>query len=226
MKENKKIKNNSNTRRGFLQGLGQIFVGSAFIGTIANLFTASETKANASPPSFRASTDPLIGSISMVGFNWAPRNWAICNGSSIAISGNESLFSLIGTNFGGDGRTYFNLPDLQGRVPLGYGSGVGLTPRSVGVKGGYESIALSNSNLPQHNHSLYVNSAGGNTDSPSGTYLAANAEGIKQFSNTAGATANSAAIGDAGSSAAHENMMPFQVVNYVIAMFGTYPSRN
>ena len=174
----------------------------------------------------------------MFGGNFAPRGWARCQGQLLSIANNQALFSILGTTYGGDGRTTFGLPDLRGRVPMSDGGGPGLSNHSIGQKGGTETNTLTVAQTPSHNHtaSLNVNSSGGNNDNPSGNYLASNSEGIKHYSDSpdspppgdpaATANAGSINVGNSGGSQPHTNMQPFLAVNFVIALEGTFPSRN
>lgn len=172
--------------------------------------------------------DPFIGEIKMVGFNFAPQGWAFCAGSLMPIAQNTALFSLLGTQFGGDGRTTFALPDLQGRVPIAMGQGPGLSPHVMGEEGGSESVNLLQTQIPQHSHLLGASSAAGNTRSPGNAVLAKEAAGqTAVYTNAAPDTSLSpASIGPAGGSQPHENMPPYLVINFVIALFGIYPARS
>lgn len=116
--------------------------------------------------------EELMGTIKMFAGNFAPRGYALCNGQMLAISQNQALFSILGTTYGGDGRTTFALPDLRGRVPLGPGQGPGLSNRQPGEKAGNETSTLSVANLPAHNHTLSANSGAGNTNSPQNAFPA------------------------------------------------------
>ena len=118
-----KIKNSSTSRRGFLGGISKWVAGTTALGLLANVFTAKELKGNGPGDTIATAADQLIGGMSMVGFNFAPRNWAFCNGQLLAISQNAALFSLLGTTYGGDGRNSFGLPDLRGRVAIHPGLG-------------------------------------------------------------------------------------------------------
>jgi len=217
-----KIENNSSSRRGFLGGISKWLAGTAVLGLLANVFTAKELKGNG-PPVMTAA-DPFIGGMSMIGFNFAPRSWAFCDGQLLAISSNSALFSLLGTNYGGDGRTTFGLPDLRGRVAIHPGNGPGLTNRSWGQRSGTENETLSSTQIPSHSHTVAVNSGVGNSDSPTRNYLAANSEGINHYSNSSDEV--SADIGNTGGGSSHNNMPPFLGIYHVIALFGIYPSRS
>ncbi len=220
------IKNNSKSRRGFLLDLPKWIGGTALLAGAANIFTSKEIKAAGNSNSPLAGIDPFIGSIDMVGFNFPPRGWAQCDGQLLAIAQNTALFSLLGTMYGGDGRVTFALPDLRGRMPIHQGQGPGLSDHVIGERSGEENHTLIANEMPVHNHSLAVNTSGGNIDNPTGNYMASNSEGIKQYSNTAGSNANGASIVNAGGSQPHNNMPPYLCVNFVIALIGIFPSRN
>ncbi|RNC82913.1 MAG: phage tail protein [Phycisphaera sp.] len=174
--------------------------------------------------------DPFIGEITMFGGHFAPRGWAFCDGQLLSISENSALFSLLGTTYGGDGRTTFGLPDLRGRVAIHAGQGPGLTDRRQGSKGGVESVTLTTTQLPHHNHTLnFVNSLA-KESSPAGHAPAIpSGEGPMLFGSLGGAETgefHEATIGFTGGSQAHENMPPYGTVRYIIALQGVYPSRN
>ena len=137
-------------RRSFLRKLAGVVAGTAALGGFTNLF-AKKTYSGTELSAF-ASPEPYLGSISMVGFNYAPRGWALCFGQLIAISQNTALYSLLGSRFGGDDRTVFRIPDLRGRVPMGFGDGPGLTPRVLGQMPGTEIHTLTMQQMPVHDH--------------------------------------------------------------------------
>jgi len=172
--------------------------------------------------------DPFIGTITLFGFNFAPRGWAKCEGQLLSIAQNQALFSLLGTTYGGDGRTTFALPDLRGRTPLGSGQGPGLEQYEQGTTGGAETVTLQQNQMPAHSHSLNANSAAGNTASPTNAIFASTGAVDREYH--AGGVANTAMsgqiIGPSGGSQAHENRQPYLVLNYCIALEGIYPSRN
>lgn len=174
-------------------------------------------------------SEPFVGEIRMFAGNFAPRGWAFCDGQLLAVSQNDALFSLLGTIYGGDGRTTFGLPDLRGRIPLHAGSGPGLSPRRLGAKSGSETETLTVNQLPSHTHDMPVSNAAVATQkNPSGRTLATLPPGGALYegpSETMDATLNSAAIGNTGGSRSHTNLMPFICINYIIALFGIYPSR-
>ena len=174
-------------------------------------------------------TDPFIGEIQAFGFSFAPRGWAKCDGQLLQISSNTALFSLLGTTYGGDGRTTFGLPDLRGRAPIHQGQGPGLTNRKIGQKSGAETVTLNTQQMPNHTH---VATLKGTTttppqldDTPTNRVLAKGNSYADGNSNTdMGATSITNA--NTGGGQAHANMQPFLVINYCIALQGVFPSRN
>ena len=170
-------------------------------------------------------SEPFLGQITAFGFNYAPRNWAQCNGQLLAISQYQALFSLLGTTYGGDGRTTFGLPDLQGRAALHMGAGPGLTPRTIGEKSGAETNTLNVNQLPSHTHTFAPpsSSTSGDTDVATANYPAQAEE--DNYHNTSDATMGSGTTGSTGSSQSVNNMQPYQVVNFCIALQGIFPSR-
>jgi microcystin-dependent protein len=169
----------------------------------------------------------FIGQIIMFGGNFAPRNWALCDGQLLAISQNQALFSILGTTYGGDGRTTFGLPDLRGRVAMHAGSGPGLTPRPLGQKSGSETNTLNVNQLPQHTHGLAipVSDEDPTSDEPNGQVLAA---GQMYTPNPASGQFYGSGLntGPTGASNSVNNIQPYTVVNYIICLQGIYPSRN
>lgn len=176
-----------------------------------------------------------IGEIRMFGGNFAPRSWALCEGQLLAISSNSALFSILGTTFGGDGRTTFGLPDMRGRAALGAGNGPGLSDYRLGAKLGVENVTLNITQIPSHNHSaggtLKAVVAPANSNNPNAKNFGLAAAGVNLYiagaNNMAMAANNvSVTLGNTGGNQSHTNMMPFQVVNYIIALQGVYPSRS
>lgn len=164
--------------------------------------------------------EPYIGQIILVGWNWAPNGWALCNGQLLSIQANSALFSLLGTSYGGDGISTFALPDLRGRVPVNQGQGPGLTPRTLGQVGGLEAVSLLAPNLPAHTHAAMVSSQGAGR--AGGTFLAASGitnGGPNDF------VLSPTTVGATGNNVPHDNMQPYLVMNYIIALQGIYPSR-
>ena len=223
MDKNLTIKNNSKSRRGFLLDFTKWMSGTALLATAANIFTSG--KINADTESVNG-TDVFLGEIISFGCNFAPRGYTFCNGQLLPIAQNTALFSLLGTTYGGDGRTTLGIPDLQGRVAIHAGRGPGLPEYRLGAKGGAPEVTLTNNQMPTHSHTLKISNTVGNTDNPSGTFIAANAEGLKHYSDTGPNTANSDSIGDSGGGNAHNNMMPYLCIYQCIALVGTYPSRS
>jgi microcystin-dependent protein len=170
--------------------------------------------------------EPFYAEVRIWALNFAPRGWAFCNGQILPISQNTALFSIVGTTFGGDGRTTFGLPNLQGRAAMHPGNGPGLTPRRWGEKAGAETHTLSQAELPAHNHQMKCQSGNANTQNPSGAYLATELGPATPYSN-GGTNAQMAAsaLGSTGGNQAHNNMQPFLALNFCIALTGIYPSR-
>ena len=169
--------------------------------------------------------EPFTGEIMLFGGNFAPRGWALCDGQLVNVSSNEALFSLLGTTYGGDGRTTFGLPDLRGRAPLHQGSGPGLTPRTLGSRGGSVEETLSQNQMPSHTHGLKASTDGATANTPANDKVLADTNAAL-YTAAAPDTGMNTTTGNSGSSQGHPNMMPYTVVNYCIALFGTYPSRN
>lgn len=171
-------------------------------------------------------SEPFVGEIRMFAGNFAPRGWAFCDGQLLAVSQNDALFSLLGTVYGGDGRTTFALPDMRGRIPVHMGQGPGLSNYALGTKGGAEGVTLAVSQLPSHNHTLQAASDAANRKDAQSNLLGRSTS-INLYTGDApeGALA-SAAISNAGGSQVHGNLMPFLCVHFIIALFGIYPSRH
>lgn len=173
-------------------------------------------------------SEPFIAEIRIFAGNFAPRGWAFCNGQLLPVSQNTALFSLIGTTYGGDGRTTTGLPDMQGRAPMHPGRGPGLTSRRLGQKGGEETETLSDTQMPSHNHRVQAvqptQFTTGNSQSPGANYLAAPQTG-NAYAST-GTTAMAAdAVLNTGGGQAHNNLQPLLTLNFIIALVGLYPSR-
>ena len=164
----------------------------------------------------------------MFGGNFAPNGWALCDGQLLPISQNNALFSLVGTFYGGDGRITFGLPELRGRMPMHWGNGPGRVSRSIGQKGGTESVTLTSSTLPSHTHGVAIpaESSEGQTAAASGNYPAGGEEPDKPYAATSDTSLGAFNSAATGSSIAHENMSPFQCVTFIIALVGLYPSRS
>jgi microcystin-dependent protein len=174
-------------------------------------------------------SEQYVGEIRMFGFSFAPNDWALCNGQLLPISQNEALFALIGTTYGGDGVSNFALPNLQSRVPIHQGQGNGLSPYVIGEVGGVENVTLLTTQMPQHNHTAACITGGGNQASPANAYPAVESTGTSLDYSTAvpsGSVMNSNMISFAGGSQPHNNLQPFLCVNFCIALYGIFPSRN
>ena len=168
----------------------------------------------------------FIGSVSLVPYNFAPIGSAMCNGQLMAIAQNTALFSLLGTTYGGDGRVTFALPDLRGRVPVGMGSGPGLTPRTMGEVSGEESVTLTIQQMPAHNHTAEASSTAGNTVSPAGAYWAPGPRMLLYSTATSLAPMSPLALGNAGGNLPHDNLKPYLTLNYIIWLQGIFPPRS
>ena len=166
---------------------------------------------------------PFIGEIRMVGFGFAPKGWAACNGQSMPINQNQPLFSLLGTMYGGNGQTTFSLPDLRGRTAINAGAQQGTPVFPQGQPGGEEMHTLTTNEIPGHTHTPVASNAANTVGSPNGNFWAS---GPTQYAaspiNTAMA---SNAIANAGSNQGHENRSPYLVINFIIALTGIFPSR-
>jgi microcystin-dependent protein len=173
--------------------------------------------------------NPYVGEIRMVGFNFAPTGWALCDGQLLSISQNTALFSILGTYFGGNGTSNFALPNLQASAPLGAGNGAGLTPRVLGESGGESTVTLLPSQIPAHNHGVACVDGGGTTGSPANAFWAKDGlgRGIDLYATSAGTspTMIAAALSIAGNNLPHNNMPPFLTMYFIIALQGIYPSR-
>lgn len=168
---------------------------------------------------------PYIGEIRMVGFNFAPQGWATCDGQIIPISQNDTLFNLIGTTYGGDGQETFALPNLQSRVPLHQGQGPGLSSYIIGQAAGVESVTLTTNQIPAHSHLAQAQTGAGNQASPSNGVWADSGQGVYAAGPAALAMKNNI-VGAAGGSQPHDNMMPYAVINFVISLFGVFPTQS
>lgn len=175
-------------------------------------------------------SEPFIGEIKIVGFNFPPRGWAGCDGTLLAISQHTALFSLLGTTYGGDGRTTFALPDLRGRLPMHYGNGPGLTSRAIGTRSGVETNTLTTNQLPSHSHTgtVIASTQEGDRNDPAGAYPARPEDPTQPYGGAGGTqmAAGGVQIDSAGGGQAVNNMPPFLAVNFVIALTGIFPSRS
>ncbi len=170
--------------------------------------------------------EPFIGEIRMFAGTFAPRGNSFCDGQLLAISQNQALFSLLGTTYGGDGRTTFALPDLRGRLPLHVGTGPGLSPRALGSKGGTETETITEAQLPSHTHTMQGSSSIANQASPQGRLVAESSLFNLYQSNAPTSDMSPGAVTSVGGGGSHTNLMPFLCLNFIIALFGIFPSRN
>lgn len=176
-------------------------------------------------------SDPTLAEVSVFGGNFAPRGWAFCDGQLLPISQYNALFSLLGTMYGGDGRTTFALPDLRGRVPLHKGTGPGLPNHNLGQKGGRPSVTLTEAEVPPHSHTatLHGETAAGDKGSPLGNMLAGTTSKPYAAPNTNDNIAmapDSVTVANAGGGQSFDNMNPYLGLNFIIALTGVYPSRS
>jgi microcystin-dependent protein len=172
-------------------------------------------------------SDPFVAEIRMFGFNFAPTGWAQCNGQLLPLSQNTALFSLLGTFYGGDGKSTFALPNLENSVPMFWGQGSGLSLYDLGQQGGSETITLLETEMPSHNHFVQCcpNLIAGDTNIPPGNAIAKSSNG-NAYAPAASLTQMAfQSLPVAGSSFPHNNLMPYLVVNFCIAMQGVFPPR-
>lgn len=175
--------------------------------------------------------EPFVGEIKMFAGNFAPRNWAFCDGQLLAISQNDALFSLLGTIYGGDGRTTFGLPDMRGRIPLHQGTGPGLSPRKIGDKTGTERETLTINQMPSHKHTFQASANPADAGYPAAAVVADTDTTAIYYNHDIAAVDPDTAFPDntlsnTGGSQAHNNVMPFLCIHYIIALYGIYPSRS
>jgi microcystin-dependent protein len=168
---------------------------------------------------------PFVGEIRIFAGNFAPNGWAFCHGQLLAISENEVLFQLIGTTYGGDGQSTFGLPDLRGRVPIHQGQGPGLNNRQLSQAGGAENVTLLASQLPMHGHTQLVSAAPALSRSPQGN-LPAIAQGDLYSTGAPSIAMAASAITQTGGNQPHENMQPYLGLNFIISLFGIFPTQS
>jgi microcystin-dependent protein len=174
-------------------------------------------------------SDQFLAEIRIFTGNFAPTGWALCDGQLMPISQNTALFSLLGTSFGGDGRTTFALPNLQGSAPLQAGPGLGLSARAIGETGGEQTVSLLMTEMPAHNHPAQAFSgAAGDQVSPAGNVWSKaqyGRRGLPMYSATGPQTLNPFALSITGASLPHNNLMPYLTLNFIIALVGIFPPR-
>ncbi len=178
-------------------------------------------------------SQPFVAEIRIFGFTFAPKGWAMCNGQLMPISQNTALFSLLGTTYGGDGKSTFGLPNLEGSVPIHPGQGPGLSLYDLGEVGGSSTVTLQTSEIPSHQHPANADTGAANSGSPSGNVYKEGQttnsppEAIASYNNSLApmVALNFQTIGLTGNSAPHNNMMPTLCLNFCIALQGVFPSR-
>jgi microcystin-dependent protein len=169
-------------------------------------------------------SQPYVGEIRMFGGSFAPAGWQFCDGSLLPISEFETLFNLIGTTYGGDGQETFGLPDLQGRMPIHFGQGPGITQNyQQGEKGGTESVTLTVNQLPVHTHALLASNDPANATGPGGNVLSNPFNTFPYFPAGGSLQLNAQTLAPQGGSQPHDNMMPFLCISYIISLFGIFP---
>ena len=166
-------------------------------------------------------SSPYVGELRVVGFSFAPKNWALCNGQTLAINQNQALFSLLGTTYGGNGTTTFALPDMRGRVPLHFG-----TALTQGTALGEEMHTLSTAEMAPHTHQVAAVSGAGTVVPPAGNLMAAGSTGLFASALGTSVTLAAATTTNSGGGQSHENRQPYLVLNVIIALVGVFPSRN
>ncbi len=169
---------------------------------------------------------PYLGEIRMVSFNFAPKGWASCNGQTLPINQNMALFSLLGTTYGGDGRTTFQLPDLRGRIPLHQNLGGGRPTFPIGTRAGEEMHTLVAQELPAHSHLPMASTATVNQPSPVGNFWGSGANNPQYSTAPISTPMGTGMIGNNTGGQPHENRAPYNVLNFVIALQGIFPSQN
>ncbi len=173
---------------------------------------------------------PYVGEIRIFAGSFAPNGWMFCDGTTLPISENETLFVLIGTTYGGDGESTFNLPDLRSRLPLHMGTGPSGINHQLGEMAGTESVTLTITQIPQHTHIPRCNNGNGNSTDPANNFWAAQPALLPYVEEGAGnaninAPMKAGAVSSVGGSQPHDNMHPFLALNYIISLFGIFPSQ-
>lgn len=209
------------SRKKFIQSL----LGLAGLSLISKESFSSEETPKPSAAAMLA--DPFIGTVALFAFDYPPRGWLFCHGQILPITGSgyEALFSVLGTRYGGDGKTNFALPDLRGRMPVGVGQGAG-NNFVLGQTGGTATNTISVAQLPSHSHSLNVSANPGTSFVAAGNFPANNRDGILHYGTTANQTMASQAISATGGGQALNNMPPSVGLNYCIAVSGIFPPRD
>ncbi|MBN8684650.1 MAG: phage tail protein [Chitinophagales bacterium] len=167
---------------------------------------------------------PYVGEIRMFAGNFAPAGWMFCEGQLLPISEYETLFQLIGTTYGGDGQNTFALPDLRGRMPIHQGSGPGLSSRVLAESFGTETVTVTSAQMPAHNHALLAYNGVANTPNPANNLLGLSTQVNMYFDDNPNQDMNAGIVTSTGGSQPHENMQPFLCVDFIISLFGIFPS--
>lgn len=208
------------SKQAHSRGRARSWLGAALLGALGAL-------AGLGWPTAAQAQQPYLGEVICGGWSFCPNGWGECNGQLLSISENDALFNLIGTTYGGDGQSTFALPDIRGRTVVGQGTGLGLTNRTLGDKGGVEEVTLSMQQIPAHTHPMTAFTGGDKSASPTGKYVGAAPGSAPVFSSSAPtATLSPSAVGVAGQSQPHNNLQPYLAVKCCIALFGAYPSQN
>lgn len=176
-------------------------------------------------PEGRAQDGPFIGEVRIFAGNFGPSGWMLCQGQLLPISEYETLFNLIGTTYGGDGVSTFALPNLQSRVPIGDGTGPGLSTYTMGQAGGIETVTLTVNQLPAHTHQFNADMLAGSSASPAGLLYAKYPGNVPVYSTSGQYQMNSSVVSPAGGGSPHDNLQPYLAVNYIISLFGVFPSQ-
>lgn len=169
-------------------------------------------------------SDPFVAEIRMFGFNFAPNNWATCDGQLMPLSQNTALFALLGTFYGGDGKSTFRLPDLQGRAPMHWGQGPGLSLHDLGEAAGSETVTLLESEMPSHAHTLVAVGSSATQTTPGLSTMLADTGPVPMYAGSVGQVPRSQLSAE-GNGGAHNNMQPYQVLNFCICLRGVFPPR-
>ncbi len=169
---------------------------------------------------------PYVGQLLLVGFNFAPVNWNLCNGATLPISQYDTLFALIGTTYGGDGQNTFNVPDLRGQVTMHMGTGPGLSPYVIGQRGGVEGVTLTGNQMTTHTHTLFGSTAGATANNPNNAIFAGGGQNKPYSDQAPSSPMNPAMVSQAGGNQPHTNLQPFLACNWIISLFGVFPSQS
>lgn len=213
----------NNFMAGLLIGTNLLLAAFLIMGAASNKSENSNPKLTSTETP--AGVEPFVGEIALFAGNFAPRGWAFCDGQLLPIAQNQALFSILGTTYGGDGRTTFALPDLRGRVPVHLGTGPGLSTYDLGQNGGTETVTLTVSNLPSHNHSIPANGKAPTTVDPNDAVMAKLAKVAPIYAKDGGSIAMKP-TGNTGGNQPLDIRQPYLTINYIIALQGIFPPRD